>query len=265
MAFLFRDDKSFDMGRRLTGFDRYRQLMSLCAFHWIKINFITIAGALPLAAGIAWALLSSSVLVLIPASILGGMIFGPFLAGMYDAVMRGLRDMLGNWWMHYKKAWRQNWRSSLLPGALTGLIMGILVFMLYIMWNANATPGYGTIAMYVVCIFFTLLVGTLYWPQLVLFEQTNFIRMKNVLLFMIKHSKRVFFVTLLQLAYVAVYVLFAPWTVLLVPITGFWFIIFVAQYKLYDFMNADYRIEEQFRPIEGDPWAEDRFETGDEE
>ena len=70
-------------------------------------NLFTTLGTLPLIAGIALSLLTSSLLVLLPASLLGGMVFGPFLAGLVDSIMRGLRDAPGNWWKNYKKSWKQ--------------------------------------------------------------------------------------------------------------------------------------------------------------
>lgn len=46
----------------------------------------------------------------------------------------------------------------------------------------------------------------------------------------------------------------------MIPFLGLWFPIFLAQYRIYDDLNADLRIEEQFIPVEGDPWREDAFE-----
>ena len=60
-------------------------------------------------------------------------------------------------------------------------------------------------------------------------------------------------------------VLLAPWTLIAVPFLGFWFPIFLAQLRIYDDLNADLRIEEQFIPIEGDPWRKDAFERDAEE
>ena len=59
---------------------------------------------------------------------------------------------------------------------------------------------------------------------------------------------------------IALLVLLAPWTITVLPFLGFWFPIFLAQYRIYADLNADLRIEEQFIPIEGDPWRKDSFE-----
>ena len=70
MGLFVRDDPGYDPDVRQTGFNRYKQLLSLHAVHWIKLNLLTVAGALPLAAGVAAAILSSSILVLFVISLI---------------------------------------------------------------------------------------------------------------------------------------------------------------------------------------------------
>ena len=50
-------------------------------------------------------------------------------------------------------------------------------------------------------------------------------------------------VGVLQLAYWAVIVLFAPWTLLLLLATGIWYIVFLAQLLLYHDLNEAFSIE----------------------
>ena len=254
MALFFREDRSYDVSRRLTGFDRYRQLMSFYALRWVIVNLITVAGALPLALGIWVSIASSSLLVLVPASVLGGVILGPFLAGMYDSIMRGLRDAPGKWQEHWKRSWRQNWKSSLLPGGILGLLAGMFAFMLYLLWSAQAPAGWGTLLIYLFSAALLIWVNTLFWPQLVLFEQSNGIRLKNAVLFTVRHFRRVAGAVVIQLVYLLVLVLFAPWTLIVVPFLGFWFILFVAQFRIYDDLNKELQIEARFLPLEGNPW-----------
>ena len=254
MALFFREDNSYDMSRRLTGFDRYRQLMSFYALRWTVVNLVTALGAVPLAAGLWIAVASSSVLVLMPVSVLGGMIFGPFLACMYDSIMRGLRDAPGKGREHWKRSWKQNAKSSLLPGGILGFLAGMFVFMFYILWNAQLSAGLGTILLYLFSALLLIWVNTLYWPQLVLFEQKNILRLKNALLFTLRHFWRVLGSVIFQAGCILVLVLFAPWTLVLIPFLGFWFPLFVSQLLIYDQLNEDLEIEKQFIPLEGDPW-----------
>ena len=241
-------DPGYDMSVRQTGFNRYKQLLAIFAENWLKINLFTVVGLLPLATGIVFSILSSSVLVLLPCSVIGGMIFGPFLAGMYDAVLRGLRDTPENWWAAYKKSWKQNWKESLLPGALVGLLAGMYAFMAGLMWWAQVSPSPGTIVLYLFAGLLFLLLNTLYWPQMVLFRQTIRNRLRNIILFTAKYLWRVLGVALLQLVYILIYIFFAPWTLFLLPILGVWYIVFLSIFLLYTPLDQELQIEAQLVP-----------------
>lgn len=244
MGLFIAEDPHYDPSIRQTGFNRYRQLLSDRFGQWWKINLLTLLGFAPLAAGIAYSVAVSSVLVLVPCSLAGGMIAGPFLAGLYDAILRGLRDDFQNWRKAYCRAWRQNWRGSLIPGALLGLAIGLYIFMfLLLFWWAETPPSGGTIAAYLSAIWLALVLCTLYWPQLVLFEQSPAVRLRNSILFCIKYFWRVLGVGLLQLAYWAIFVLFAPWTLFLLPVIGVWYILFLSMLLLYEPLNEAFHIE----------------------
>ena len=243
MGLFFPEDPHFDENRRQTGFYRYRQLLSARFGRWWKTNLLTLAGFVPLAAGIFYAVASTSLLVLLPCSLLGGMIAGPFLAGMYDAILRGLRDDPRPWWDGCRQSWKQNWRGSLIPGALLGLALGVYTFMGMLFWWAERAPSLGTVALYLFALLLVLVVNTLYWPQLVLFQQRASVRLQNCLLFCIKYFWRVLGVGFLQLVYWSAFVLFAPWTLLLLPVLGVWYILFLSQFLIYEQMNDAYRIE----------------------
>ena len=81
MGMFVREDPGYDENIRQTGFNRYKQLMSIRFTQWWKISMITLLGLVPLAAGIIYSILVSSMLVLIPCSILGGMIAGAVSGG----------------------------------------------------------------------------------------------------------------------------------------------------------------------------------------
>ena len=246
MAFLTPDDPSYDPSVRQRGFNRYKQCLSFYGVHWFQVGLLTTLGALPLATGIILAVMSSSVLVLIPCSVLGGMIFGPFLAGMFDAVLRGLRDDPNNWWQNYKRSWRQNWRGSLLPGAFLGLFTGMYAFMATLFWWSQVAPSPGTVALYLFSGLVLIVLTTLFWPQLVLFHQSMATRLRNAILFTAKYLWKVLGAALLQVAYFAVLILFAPWTLLVVPFLGVWYIIFLSQFMLYDALDRELQIEQRF-------------------
>ena len=229
---------------RLTGIDRYQDVLGRCWKRFFLSGLVTLAGFLPLAAGVAWAILSSSILVLLPAGLVGGAIAGPFLACLYDCILRALRDAPGSWRQNFLRAMRQNWRAAILPGALTGLFLaagafsGMMLFAWAVVW-----PSLGTICIYLFSWLLFFAISLLYWPQLVLFEQKSTVRLRNVLLFAIQYFLPVLGTAALQLVYWLVVVLFAPWTLLLMPFVAIWFILFAVLFLLYDKLDAAFEIE----------------------
>ena len=246
MGLFVHEDPTYNENIRQTGFNRYKQLMSIRFGHWWKVSMITLAGLIPLAAGIGYAIAVTSVLVLIPCAILGGLIAGPFLAGMYDAVLRGLRDDPLPWKDAWARSWKQNWKESLLPGAITGLMAGLYAFLAMLFWWAEALPSLGTVALYLFSMLLLLVLRGLYWPQLVLFGQSPAVRLRNCLLLCVKHFWRAMGAGLVRLASIVILVLFAPWSIFLLPVTGVWYTTFLSQFLLYDQMDEDLHIEERF-------------------
>lgn len=247
MGLFIPEDPHYNENERQRGFDRYKQLLSIRFGQWWKVNLLTLLGFAPLAAGIFYAAGVSSLLVLCPCAAAGGMIAGPFLAGMYDAVLRGLRDDPRPWWECWKLAWRQNWRGGMALGAVMGLLTGLYAFMgTMIFWWAQVRPSLWTTGLYLLGALLILAANSLLWPQLVLFRQRASVRLYNAGLFLLLHFWRVMGVGLLQLAYLAILVLFAPWTLLLLPVTGVWYMVFLSQFLLYEQMDEAFQIEEQF-------------------
>ena len=246
MGLFLRDDEIYHGGGRATGFARYQQLLSERFGRWWKVNLLTLLGCLPLALGIFYAVGTSSLLVLYPCSLLGGMLAGPFIAGMYDAVLRGLRDDSTPWREAYVRSWKQNWKASVPFGAVMGLLTGQYVFMGMLFWWAEQPPGWWTLLLYLLGMLLIFVVNTLLWPQLVLFEQKWSLRLYNASLFWLLNFWRVLGVGLLQVGYLAVFVLFAPWSLLLLPVLGVWYIVFLSQFLIYGRMDSSFRIEESY-------------------
>ena len=232
-------------GKRPTGFNRYRDLIERDYKKLLKANLLTLLFFLSFAAGVLLAILSTSVLVLLPACIIGGAIAGPALSCMYDTVFRSLREAPGSFMDNYKHAWKQNWRQSIIPGIIFCTFLGFYLFMLMMFWWSTQFPGFGTLAVYLFGLLLYTMFFAIYWPQLVLFEQTGMQRFKNCILFILKFFWKTAGVSALQLVYWAVLILFLPVSVILLPITGIWFILYSAGFLLYDTINEVFHLEEQ--------------------
>lgn len=244
MAFLFRQTQYTSTGQRLTGFARYTEVLERNIRKYLFTNLMTLLCFLPFAIGAAYAILSSSLLVMILTGVIGGIFVGPALSCMHDAVFRSLRDVKPRCFRDYVHAWKQNWRQSVLPGILFCLLFGFDIFMAMLFWWSASFPGWGTIALYLFSILVVTMWFSIVWPQVVLFEQPFFQSAKNCILFMLQYFPKVFGIALLQMLYWVTLALFLPWSVVLLPLTGFWFILYTADFLLYNTLNNSFHIEE---------------------
>lgn len=245
MGIFVRDD-TYDETKRMTGFQRYKQLLSFFAGHWTKLNIITFIASIPLIAGIIYALLSTSLYLMIPFSIIGGAIVGPFWAALVDSLQRGLRDDPTNRWLNYKKALRQNFTCSLLPGGITGLIIGIYSFYIMLIWNRRIPLDAFHIIVLILSVTLVCIFEKLYWIQLVLFKLSFFGKMRNTLWFVFHYPLKTLLGTLFAYIFGGIIVLFSPYFLLIIPFIGYWFPLFISQFLIYDALNKELHIEELF-------------------
>ena len=78
---------------------------------------------------------------------------------------------------------KQNWKASLLPGIVFCLALGIELFFGMVLFSAEQLPGIGTLAVFFVGLLLLLMLFTAFWPQVVLFEESNLHRLQNAILF----------------------------------------------------------------------------------
>lgn len=242
MALFFRDDDTTYEEGRPTGFRRYTEMLGDHWFDWMRAGLLTTLGMLPLAAGIGVSVLSTSILLLIPLSLIGGMIFGPFYSAYHDVILRGIRYGRGSWWEMYVTGWKQNWKTSLLSGALIGLFAGVYTFMAFLLyWRVTAIPV-STVIMYFLSGLILITILTVYMPLSVLFEQTARNRLINIIAYTSKYFFKVLGMSILQLVVLTVTVMLAPWSLFIEPFVC-WYFRFLVIHKLYDSMNEFFSIE----------------------
>lgn len=245
MGLFFPDEPNFFPEQRPVGFKRYAQVLERDWKRFFLVDLLTLLTLIPFAAGVVLAVLTSSVLVLIPACIVGGAIAGPGIACMVDCILRSLRDNQDDWWYNYKKAFRQNLGASLLPGIVGCLFLGFMVFAFALLWWSNLPVSAGTVAVLLTSALIVTMVFTIWWPQIVLFNQRPMIQLKNCLLFLLQYFWRSLGVAVLQILWMVLMVLFMPWTAFLVPFLGVWYILYVSLFFLYDKLNYAFEIEAQ--------------------
>lgn len=245
MGLFFPDEPNRFPDVRPVGFARYKQVLERDWKRFFLVDLLTLGSLIPFGLGMGYAVLSSSVLVLIPVCILGGLIAGPGMAGMYDMILRGLRDNVDDWWHSYKKAMGQNWKAALLPGVILCLFLGFLIFACAMLWWSSAPISPGTVAILAASALIFTMVFSVWWPQVVLFSQRPGIQIKNCILFCILHFWRTLGAAALQIGWWILMVLFLPWSAFLVPFLGVWYILYVSCFLIYDRLDNAFRIEEQ--------------------
>lgn len=261
MALLYREEKDYFPEARKIGFARYRQVLERNWKQFFMVGLLTLGFIIPFAAGVGMAILTSSVLVLLGACVIGGAIAGAGLAGMYDVVLRGLRDCRDHWWYSYKKAFMQNFRASILPGILQCLFIGFVIFSGALMWWSETPISYGTVAILCASSILCTMIFTVWWCQVVLFTQSPVIQLKNCVLFCIKYFWRTLGAAVLQVVWWIIMFLFLPWTAFLVPILGVWYILFLTVFLVYRNLDTAFRIEEQIGEKFPEQFDPENFDT----
>ena len=245
MGLFFPDEKERFTGLRKSGFPRYREVLEGSWKDFLKVGFITLLFYIPLAAGVAYAILSSSSLIAIIAGVVGGAIAGIGYSCLLDLILRRLRDDKGDWFTVWKRAISQNWRAAILPGIVQNVLLSLVIFSCALMLWGAAEPS----VMSLVLILFSALIGimlmTVWWPQVVLFEQKPSIQIKNSILFIIMNFWLVLGDAAIQLLWWAAAFLLLPWTAFLVPLLGVWYILFLSQHLIYPKLDEALGIEEQ--------------------
>ena len=259
MGLFFRDDDHKIEGVRSVGFARYREVLEGSWKEFFLVGFISLILFIPFAGGMVWAVLSKSALIALLAGAAGGVFAGPGLGCLYDLILRRLRKDSSEWWICWKKAFRQNLAISVFTGIVQCVFMGLVIFSGALMLWGATKPSLGTIAILLVGSIFLSALLTVWWPQAVLFTQKPGIRLKNTLFFILFHPGRVFGGAVLQVVYWLILFLFLPWTAFVVPLLGDWYIIFLAVFFIYRPLNREFKVEEQIRAAFPDNLPEEEY------
>lgn len=232
-------------GVRYTGFARYRQIIERDWKSFLLVGFITLLYHIPFGLGMGYAILSKSLIIMVISSLIGGIFLGPGLACMYDLLLRRFRDDRSDWWICYKKAFRQNLRASLLPGIVQCLFVGCVVFSGGLLWWARTPISWGTVALIILSSLIMEMLLTVWWPQVVLFNQGPPQQLKNCILFILIYPKRILGAAAIQVAWWLVAFLMLPWSAFLVPFLGVWYILMLAMFIIYRPLDEAFHVEEQ--------------------
>ena len=114
---------------RKTGIGRFFELVGRDMNGMFLANLLTCIGFAPVICLVYIGFLQNSLPVMLGSAAVGGLLAGPALAGMYDTVLRALRDEAGYWWVTYRKAFKRNFKASLAPGVLYTVVVTLQIFL----------------------------------------------------------------------------------------------------------------------------------------
>ena len=113
---------------RKKGAARYFEVLARDFSTFWMAGLLAMISSLPFALGLWFAVTTHSLIPMLLAGILGGMLAAPQIVGLNDTVLRALRDEPGYWWVTYRRAWKRNAKAALLPGAICGLLLAMEIF-----------------------------------------------------------------------------------------------------------------------------------------
>src|SRR5699024_1795412 len=164
-----------------------RDLDSIC-----KAGLLALAACLPAGLLVSLALLAESLPLVLLAAAAAGWLTGPAMTGLYDTILRALRDEPGYWWHTYRRAWKRSFRSSLLPGVAFTALWSCLLYA-----RLAAAPA-GPLLLSSVC----LTAGSRdFWLQSALFENSSAQELENCLRMAVGFLPRTLAAVAVQLLY----------------------------------------------------------------
>ncbi len=254
---LFPSADDFKAGRgvdkdtpRKTGVGRFFELVSRDMNGMFLANLIACLGFAPVICLVYIGFLMNNLPVMLVSAAVGGVLAGPVLAGMYDTVLRALRDEAGYWWTTYRRAFRQNFKASILPGILYCLVVTLQVFMVYFCFSMLAegvnvgTPVWVALVLNLVIfhMFFAYM-----WPQVVLLDQPFRQTVTNSVRCMLAFLPHALAASIVQIVFWGVVILCMPLGLLLMLVFGFWFSCEVSCQIVSGDLERVFHIEEKIR------------------
>lgn len=174
---------------------------------------------------------------------------GPVLTGLYDTILRALRDEPGFWWHTYKRVWKQNFKSSLLPGMIfTALwaLVGYAAFALPQM--TDVSTSFALILLLDAVILLTL--GSYFWMQNALFESSISKKLSNCVRVFLGFLPQTALSAVFQLGYWLLMAVVIPRCAFVFLLTGLWVPNLLAMMAVYAPIEKSLHLEEQIHKLQ---------------
>ena len=237
---------------RKTGVRRFFELVGRDMNSMFLANLLTCLGFVPVISLVYIGFLMNNLPVMLISAAVGGILAGPVLAGMYDTVLRALRDEAGYWWVTYRKAFKRNFKASILPGVLYCVVVTLQIFLVYFCFNMLYHGTNVGVPLWVATVLNLLIFQMLFaymWPQVVLLDQPFSLTVKNSINCMIAFLPHALAAAIVQILFWGVVILCMPLGLLLMLVFGFWFVTEVSCQIVYGDLDRVFHIEENIRKL----------------
>ena len=235
---------------RKTGVGRFFELLGRDMNGMFLANLLACLGFLPVICLVYIGFLMNNLPVMLVSAAVGGILAGPTLAGVYDTVLRALRDEPGYWWTTYRRAFRQNFKASILPGILYCVVVTVQIFMVYFCFQMLAqgvNVGTGVWVATVLNLVIFHMMFAYMWPQVVLLEQPLRQTLANSVRCMLAFLPHALAAAIVQVVFWGIVILCMPLGLLLMVVFGFWFSCEVSCQIVSGDLERVFHIEEKIR------------------
>ena len=231
---------------RKKGPARFFEMLGRDFMSFYLAGLLALASALPFVLGVWFAVDTHSLLPLLLAGVLGGMIAAPQLCGLLDTILRSLRDEPGFWWATYRRAWKRNAKASLLPGAIGGLLLSMQIFTVF---HYDISTGVVPGALLAVGLFLLLGLAEFMFAQVALVDLPFGGLLKNSLFLFLGYLPRAALGVLWQFIYWIIILLLWPISGFVVLITGFWLPALLTMQAIYPVLNKAFDLENKIKAM----------------
>lgn len=235
---------------RKTGVGRFFELLGRDMNGMFLANLLACLGFLPVICLVYIGFLMNNLPVMLVSAAVGGILAGPTLAGVYDTVLRALRDEPGYWWTTYRRAFRQNFKASILPGVLYCVVVTVQIFMVYFCFHMLAqgvNVGTGVWVATVLNLVIFHMMFAYMWPQVVLLDQPLRQTLANSVRCMLAFLPHALAAAIVQVVFWGIVILCMPLGLLLMVVFGFWFSCEVCCQIVSGDLERVFHIEEKIR------------------
>lgn len=237
---------------RKTGIGRFFELVGRDMSGMFLANLLTCLGFIPVISLVYIGFLMNNLPVMLVSAAAGGVLAGPVLAGMYDTVLRALRDEAGYWWVTYRRAFRRNFKASILPGIFYCIVVTAQIFLVYFCFNM-LYHGVNVGVLVWVATVLNLVVFHMFfsymWPQVVLLDLPFGAVLKNSLNCMMAFLPHALAASLVQVVFWGIVILCMPLGLLLMIVFGFWFSCEVSCQIVYGDLDRVFHVEERIQKL----------------